>query len=218
MRSLLGMKRLFFSALFFAASLSFSFAEIVLLERSEVGGEKQETTLKIKGGRMRSDASEAMSVIIDPGADKAITLLHGDRTARIDSLKGLHEMMGANGAEAPKGLTPKGEKRTIDGHETELYTVTLMDGTMEVRLWIAKEHPDKALYLEASKVRDGVFGNPFFGNARGEFALPGVPLLVEASIASANYTVTTTFVSIERKEVPESDFAVPSGYTEKASH
>src|SRR5690606_12786303 len=115
------------------------------------------------------------------------TLMHGQKMYMVITpemaqqfLKQAQQQGGEKPAAEVK-LTPTGKKETINGSETEIYT--LDTGNMKASYWIAKSYPNEAKVLAALKKLQNT---PTARMAR-EMApqpeeFPGVPLKTEVEL------------------------------------
>src|SRR5438093_12832735 len=109
-------------------------------------------TIKIKGDKMRIDASPKMTTIFDGTTSEVINLIRDQKTViRIspEKMKAVTDMLerfksDKAGPEKPV-LKPTGQKEVVNGYETEQYTY---DGpNFKATYWVAPNYPNGAAIL-----------------------------------------------------------------------
>src|SRR5437763_15237073 len=101
-------------------------ADFTIVQKVEGKGQRHEIALKIKGDKIRMEATPQMTMIVDGKTGDTITLMNGQKKiVRIsgDKAKAIAEMAakyaGTNTAK-PK-LVATGKKMTINGYEGDEY-------------------------------------------------------------------------------------------------
>src|ERR1051325_984299 len=128
------------------------FTIVQKVEGKEVKGKPQtnEITLKIKGDKIRMDATPQITMIVDGRTGDTITLINAQkRIVRIsgDKAKAIAEMAAKYGGNTAKPkLVATGKKMTINGYETEEYVADTK--TFKAHYWIAPSFPDAAAIMK----------------------------------------------------------------------
>src|SRR5438045_4128692 len=209
------MKRI---ALFFLFAASASLrADLTLIQKVDMAGTPGEMTIKVKGDKMRVDATPQVSMITDAKTGDTVTLIHAEKKAmRIsgEKMKAAAEMVkkfaGATSAEQKSKLTPLGRKETVNGMPTDVFTTDTAAG--KATYYIATNYPDAAAIMKEMKTsQPSALANS--GTNIPDFRdLPGVPVKIEMDTARGH--VVMTLVSIKRDPIPDGEFSVPADYTE----
>src|SRR5204863_1728542 len=120
------MKALAFSFCLFAGLCLSARADFTIIQKVEGKGQAHEITMKVKGDKIRMEATPQMTMIVDGKTGDTITLMNTQKKiVRIsgDKAKAIAEMAakysGANTAK-PK-LVATGKKMTINGYEADEY-------------------------------------------------------------------------------------------------
>src|SRR5947207_657651 len=126
-------------------------ADFTIVQNVEGKGQNHEITLKIKGDKIRMEATPQMTMIVDGRTGDTITLMNAQkRIVRIsgDKAKAIAEMAakysGGN-TEKPK-LVATGKKMTVNGYEADEYVAD--SKTFKARYWIAPSFPDSAAIMK----------------------------------------------------------------------
>src|SRR5206468_6603512 len=109
-------------------------------------------TIKLKGDKVRIEASPKVTTILDGKTGEVTNLMNDQKTVvRIsaDKVKAVANMIQKPNAKqegaAKTKLTPTGQKETVNGYQTEQYTY---DGpNFKATYWIASNYPDGAAIL-----------------------------------------------------------------------
>lgn len=211
------MKRLFLLCLASFALVMTARGDLTIVQKIDGGGGLNQMTLKIKGDKARVEVSPQITTILDTKSGELTTLLNDRKTVmRISGEKAnaLAEMAKSlvtdqSGVQpAPK---PTGRKETINGYETEEYVTE--GEKFHARYWVAKSYPDYAAILRQMEVmKNGAFAA--ISKSMPDFhALPGLPLRSHVKLQNQG-EVTSTIASVSQSPIPDSEFAIPAGYTE----
>jgi hypothetical protein len=172
-------------------------------------------TMKIKDGKIRSDASPEISAIIDPVTGDTLTLMHKQKMAMKVPGSAIKAMQAQVTKEAGDATIPEpkptGRKETISGFECEEFTTTYQGQKIEV--WMAKDVPESdeiVKQLSALSESAGA-GASFFPKSQ----MKGLPVRSSVEVPGQG-KMTMTIVSINRDPLPASDFKIPAGYQEMA--
>ena len=190
-------------------------ADFTIVQKVENKGQANEMTLKVKGDRVRMEASPEMTMIVEGKTGDMITLINAQKKfMRIsgDKAKAIAEMAakyGATTTEKPK-LVATGKKTTINGYEAEEYLAET--AKFKASYWIAPKFPGSA---EILKQLQAVIPTTWNDLAKGMLDyrdLPGFPLRTQVKLADEE--VTSTVVSIKQDPLSEAEFSVPKDFQE----
>ena len=211
------MKTLGAILLLFVCLLSTVQADLTIVQKMDGMGGDMETTIKIKAGKTRVDASPATSIIMDAKTGEMINLMHAEKKymtipsqmalAAIESMK---KMQGDQTGPAPSPA-PTGKKETISGYPTEEYTCEVAGS--KVSLWLTKTLPDyQAVLAEMSAAFNQGLMSTVMKSVGMDFAtLPGFPMRTVNELQPGQ-TITSTVESVSTKAIPDADFEIPVGY------
>ncbi len=208
--------------LFTAAMIASAWADLTLVQNVQGTGSPSEVTIKIKGDKVRIDASPNVTTIFNSGSGELINLMKEEkRVVRIpaDKLKAAAEMISKFSsrkkvAEKPK-LTATGRKETINGYETQEYVYDGPD--FKAVYWIATDYPNGAEILKQLQAIKTDAWNVTGMNWPDYHDFPGLPLrthFTSKNAAAAGADITSTIVSVNQDPVSDSEFTVPSDFKE----
>jgi hypothetical protein len=176
------------------------------------------TLMTIKGDKIRTDMKGLMSYasITDMGAKKTWVLDTAAHTYTEMDLSKTPKPTTPPPAKSPAKVTKTGRTDKIAGYACDIYTI---------------DDPTLAMHLEAcsaSGISLVAFGlsNPFGLLAPGQkgnddmftqLVSHGFPLRIAYLDASGAPLMKIEATRVEKKSVPDSDFAIPAGYTKTAS-
>lgn len=190
-------------------------ADFTIVQKVENKGQANELTLKVKGDRVRMEASPEMTMIVEGKTGDMITLINTQKKfMRIsgDKSKAIAEMAakyGATTTEKPK-LVATGKKTTINGYEAEEYLAET--SKFKASYWIAPKFPGS---VEILKQLQAVIPTAWNDLAKGMLDyrdLPGLPLRTQVKLGDEE--VTSTVVAIKQDPLSEAEFAVPKDFQE----
>jgi hypothetical protein len=212
-----GMKRLFLlccSVMTLAAH-----ADLVIVQKIEGAGQNGEVTMKIKGGKSRSDITPQITTLMDTNTGEMTTVMHAQKSymkipasttkAVMAKMQEIQQQQGAANAAPPK-LQPTGKKEKIGEYEAEQFTANV--GNIKATYWIAKDFPNYAALLQQMRQLENGMGNVMKNVAPSPSEFPGMP--VKTEIEMGPQKIVTTLISVKDEPVAESEFEVPAGYTE----
>jgi hypothetical protein len=200
-------------------------------------------TIKIKGDKMRIDASPKMTTIFDGKTGEVINMMHDQKAVvRIspEKLKAVSDMLerfkSQKGAEAKPALKPTGQKEIVNGYETEQYTY---DGpSFKAIYWVAPNYPDGAAILAQLQSVKSEFWDAANTKMPDFRDFPGLPIRTRIILTkedqqtqpsvtpatkrthheepSAGHVteITSTIRSVNQNPISDSEFTVPAGYKE----
>ena len=187
-------------------------ADLTLTQQLDQPGEKKPLTIttKIQGAMLRSELSPEMSVIMDSRSGETTTLLHSQKMA----MKVPGGMIKAAQAAAMSNLpksdakpVPTGRTETINGFKCQEYTVAQDGKTVEV--WVTDEIPDASSIMSQLAMLSAD-ANPLGDILKGT-EITGFPIRTQVGMGPLG-KVTMTIVSLNRADLPASDFEVPKSY------
>jgi hypothetical protein len=190
-------------------------ADFTIVQNVESKGASSEITIKLKGDRIRMEATPQMTMIVDGKTGDTITLMNAQKKfIRIpgETTKAIAEMAAKYGGatvEKPK-FTATGKTRTINGFEAEEYVGET--STFKASYWIAPKFPDSAALL---KQLQAVTPTAWSDLAKGMLDyrdLPGFPLRTQVRKGEEELTCTVT--AVRQDPLSDAEFAVPKDFQE----
>ena len=200
-------------ALFF--SLSTSRADWLMVQKNSMEGQEQVTTMKIKDGLARVDVGTESSVIMN--GENIMIVMHPQKMImKMDpqmleaAMKGVAQMAGQSGGQAPAKPVATGQKEKVGEWNTEIYT---WEGPMgKGRFWVDKDFPQAAEIAEASDKIGKAMGDPVaaFSPKMSDFS----GMVVKSEMTVMGKVVVSELVSAKEEKLDAKDFAAPEGYKE----
>jgi hypothetical protein len=208
-----------FLHLFLLAALgwaAFARADLTVVQNVEGDANAAHVTLRVKGDKARVEISPEVTMILDAGTGELITLMNNQKTVmRIsgERAKAMAEMAGAeskdSGIEAPP--QPTGQKKVINGYDTDEYVSD--SPKYHTIYWVAKNYPNyQNILSQLSVLHKSVFA-AMHKNMPDYNKLPGLPIRTEIK-SQGKMDIISTLVSVNTDPLPDSDFAIPAGYSE----
>src|SRR5213595_2506828 len=145
------MKTFAFSIVLIAALTLPARADFTIVQKVEAKGKTSEITLKIKGDKIRMEATPQMTMIVDGRTGDMITLMNAQKKiVRIsgEKAKAIAEMAvkyGGTTAEKPK-LIATDKKMIVNGYEAQEYVAE--SKAFKARYWIAPSFPNSLEILK----------------------------------------------------------------------
>ncbi len=202
-----------------AALLASARADLTLVQKIEGAGALPEMTMKIKGDKIRIEASPEVTSIFDGKTGEMMNIIKAQKMVMrmsADQAKAAAAMAGnqlaAQGlkpGEKPK-VTPTGKKEKINGHDAEEFVVETPQ--YKASYWVARNYPQvdsimKQLQATSSQAwNSSGMGMPDFRD------FPGLPIRTNVSMGGQNYVTTITAVKMD--PLPDAEFTAPPGYQE----
>ena len=190
-------------------------ADFTIVQKVEGKGQPSQMTLKLKGDRVRMEATPKMTVIVDGKTGDTVTLMNAEKKfIRIsgEKAKAIAEMAAKYGgatSEKPK-LVATGKKITINGYEAEEYVGET--SKFKASYWIAPQFPDSAALLKQLQAVIPTAWNDLAKGMLDYRDLPGFPLKTKVKLGDEE--VTSTVISIKQDPLSEAEFAVPKDFQE----
>jgi hypothetical protein len=190
-------------------------ADFTIVQKVEGRGSASEIILKLKGNKIRMEATPKMTMIVDGNTGETITLMNAQKKfLRIsgDKAKAIAELAtkyGGGTAEKPK-LIATGKKMTINGYEAEEYVgETKM---FKASYWIAPRFPDSAAIMQQLQAVIPTAWNDLAKGMMDYRDLPGFPLRTE--VKTGDNEVTSTVIAIKQDPLSDAEFSVPNDFQE----
>ena len=153
-------------------------------------------TMTIKGNKSRSEMIMSMGKTIsisDGDAKTAITLM--DMMGQKIAIQSNYEEIMKDMAESPEAkVEVTSETKDILGYVCKKAIITIPEEDMEIIIYFTEELGSKELN----------FSNPQFKDING--------LMLEFEIPNEMFNMHFSAVSVEKKNVDDSEFAIPEGY------
>lgn len=192
-------------------------ADLTIVQKVEGPKGANEVTMKVKGSRARVDINPQITTILDAQSGELTTILHDQKKVmRIsgERTKAMAEMAKAMSKDVmPSQEPPKatGKKQKVNGYETVEYSTVTPKA--QTSYWVATDYPQyKEIMKQMNVLQNGAFAA--LRKSLPDFKdLPGLPLRTEVKVDGENQ-MTSTIESVDLNPVPESVFAIPSGYSE----
>ena len=193
------------------------FTIIQKVEGKETEGKRKsnEITLKVKGDKIRMEATPQITMIVDGRTGDTITLMNTQkRIVRIsgDKAKAIAEMAAKYGGttnEKPK-LVATGKKMTINGYEAEEYVADTKK--FKARYWIAPSFPNS---VEIMKQLQTIIPAAWNDLAKGMINyrdLPGFPIRTQMTVGDDD--IISTVVAVKTDALSDADFLPPKDFQE----
>jgi hypothetical protein len=174
-----------------------------------------EITLKLKGDKIRMEATPQMTMIVDGKTGDTVTLMNaqkkflrisGDKARAIAELATKYS--GAT-AEKPR-LTATGRKMTINGYEAEEYVGETK--LFRASYWIAPTFPDSAAIMKQLQAVIPAAWNDLAKGMMDYRDLPGFPL--RTVVKTNDGEITSTVTAVKRDPLNDAEFLVPKDFQE----
>jgi len=209
------MKAAFVSVALVAGLCLSARADFTIVQKVEGKGSASEIILKLKGNKIRMEATPKMTMIVDGNTGETITLINAQKKfLRIsgDKAKAIAELAtkyGGGTAEKPK-LIATGKKMTINGYEAQEYVgETKM---FKASYWIAPRFPDSAAIMQQLQAVIPTAWNDLAKGMMDYRDLPGFPLRTE--VKTGDNEVTSTVIAIKQDPLSDAEFSVPNDFQE----
>jgi hypothetical protein len=203
-------------ALALLAAFSFSArADFTIVQKVEGKGEAKEIVLKIKGDKIRMEASPQVTMIVDGRTGDMITLMNAQKKImRIsgEKTKAIAEMASKySGTTREKAkIVATGKKMTLNGYEAEEYIAETK--AFKAHYWIAPNFPNSA---EIMKQLQAIIPAAWTDLAKGVMDyrdLPGLPLRTEVNLGDGD--IISSLVAVKTDALADADFVAPKDFTE----
>ena len=171
------------------------------------------TTTKWKGDKIRVDAGDKVSMILDGKKGDMVSLMHEQKlavpvSAAVQKLAA--QLAGKTGTSTADSLQLQatGRKETMIGMPCEEVAGTI--SSQKITIWITKEVPEykelsEQLLALAPQLRQ------YQGPVAGSPEMQGLPVLTEITAPDGKKT-TIRVQAISREPIADTDFKIPDGY------
>jgi Domain of unknown function (DUF4412) len=222
------MKTAIYSVVLTISFLLSARADLTIVQKVERAGSAANTTIKLKGDKVRIEASPKVTTILDAKTGEVTNLMNDQKTVvRIsaDKVKAVANMMQKSNAKNEGAgkvkPTPTGQKETVNGYQTEQYTYDGPD--FKATYWIASNYPDGAAILAQLQSITSEFwkaANPGGPDYRD---FPGLPIRTRTTTIKQGQPtkqggsateITSTIISANQNPISDSEFTVPSDFKE----
>src|SRR6266404_4044403 len=190
-------------------------ADFTLVQKVEGKGGTNEIILKLKGNKIRMEATPKITMIVDGNTGETLTLMNAQKKfLRIsgEKAKAIAELAtkyGGTTAERPKFIAT-GKKMTINGYEAEEYVgETKM---FKASYWIAPSFPDSAAIMTQLQAVIPSAWNDLAKGMMDYRGLPGFPLRTQ--VKTDDGEITSTVIAIRRDPLSDAEFSVPNDFQE----
>ena len=207
-------------------------ADLTIVQKVEGAGSATNMTIKIKGDKVRVEASPQVTTILDAKTGEVTNLMNDQKTVvRISAEKAKAVTNMINKFDAKKEgagkvkLTPTGQKETVNGYETEKYTYDAPD--FKGTYWIAPNYPDGAAILAQLQSITSEFWKTTNTTTPDYHDFPGLPIRTRMTMTKQSQPtkpgatalggapeITTTIISANQDPISDAEFAVPSDFKE----
>jgi Domain of unknown function (DUF4412) len=190
-------------------------ADFTIVQKVEGKGAGNEITLKLKGDKIRMEASPQMTMIVDGKTGDTITLMNPQKKfLRIsgDKVKAIAELAAKYGGaseEKPK-LVATGKKMTINGYEAEEYIGETK--RFKASYWIAPSLPDSVAIMKQLQAVIPAALNDMAKGMMDYRDLPGFPLRTLVKTDEGEFASTVT--AIKHDPLSDAEFSVPKDFQE----
>jgi hypothetical protein len=190
-------------------------ADFTVIQKIEAKGETREITLKIKGDKIRLEATPQMTMIVDGKTGDMITLMNTQKKiVRIsgDKAKAIAELATkyGGGTSAKPKVVATGKKMEVNGYEAEEYLAESKQ--FKARYWIASSFPNAEAVL---KELQAIVPAAWNGLAKGMIDyrdLPGLPIRTEMTIGDDE--IISTLVAVKTDPLNDAEFLPPKDFQE----
>lgn len=197
-------------------------ADLTIVQKVE-GMAAAEVTIKIKGDKVRIEASPQVVMIYDGNTGAMTTLMNDEKKAvRISAgkMQAAAEMVKKFSAQTETVSRPKfvatGRKESVNGYETEQYSCDAPD--FKATYWIALNYPNGAEILkQLQSIKSDAWKAA--NTALPDYHdLPGIPLrtrmVLKSGENSGQSEINTTINSIKTDALSDSEFSIPGDFKE----
>ena len=190
-------------------------ADFTIVQKVEGKGKTSEITLKVRGDKIRLEASPQITMIVDGRTGDTVTLMNTQkRIVRIsgDKAKAIAEMAAKYGGattEKPK-LVATGKKMTINGYEADEYVADTK--MFKAHYWIAPSFPNSAEIMKQLQTIIPAAWNDLAKGMINYRDLPGFPVRTQITVGDDN--IISTVVAVKTDALGEADFLPPKDFQE----
>jgi hypothetical protein len=202
-----------------AALLCSARADLTITQKIEGAGALPEMTMKIKGDKIRIEATPEVTSIFDGKTGEMVNIMTAQKMVmRMSAEQAKAAASMAGNQLASQGMktgekvkiTPTGKKEKINGHDAEEYVADTP--AYKASYWVAKNYPNGESIMKQLQATNSQAWNST-GMGMPDFRdFPGLPIRTNVSMGGQNYVTTITGVKLD--PLPDAEFTVPQGYQE----
>lgn len=190
-------------------------ADFTIVQKVESKGQSHQITLKIKGDKIRMEATPQMTMIVDGRTGDTLTLMNAQKKiVRIsgDKAKAIAEMAAkySGGNSVKPKLVATGKKMTIDNYEAEEYVAESKQ--FKAHYWIAPSFPNSAAVLKQLQAIVPAAWNDLAKGMIDYRDLPGFPIRTQMTIGDDE--IVSTVVAVKTDPLSDADFLPPADFQE----
>ena len=190
-------------------------ADFTVIQKVEGKGQTHEITLKIKGDKIRMEATPQMTMIVDGKTGDTITLMNTQKKiVRIsgDKAKAIAELAAkyGGGASAKPKLVATGKKMTVNGYEADEYLAESKQ--FKARYWIAPSFPNSEAVLKQLQAVVPAAWNDLAKGMIDYRDLPGFPIRTQMTIGDDE--IISTVVAVKTDPLSDVEFLPPKDFQE----
>ncbi len=209
------MKVIFLSLAVALAVSQSALADFTIVQKVEQKGTASEIVLKLKGEKIRMEATPEVTMIVDGKTGDTITVMNAQKKyLRIsgEKAKAIAELAtkysGAT-AEKPK-LVATGKKMTVNGYEADEYAGET--ALFKARYWIAPSFPESAAIMKQLQAVIPATWNDLAKGMMDYRDLPGFPLRTQVKMGDEE--ITSTVTAVKHDVLSEAEFVPPKDFQE----
>jgi hypothetical protein len=189
--------------------------DFTVIQKVEGKGQTHEITLKIKGDKIRMEATPQMTMIVDGKTGDTITLMNTQKKiVRIsgDKAKAIAELTAkyGGGTSAKPKLVATGKKMTVNGYEADEYTAESKQ--FKARYWIAPSFPNSEAVLKQLQAVVPAAWNDLAKGMIDYRDLPGFPIRTQMTIG--NDEIISTVIAVKTDPLSDAEFLPPKDFQE----
>jgi hypothetical protein len=190
-------------------------ADFTIVQKVEGKGAGNEITLKLKGDKIRMEATPQVTTIVDGKTGDTITLMNAQKKyLRIsgDKAKAIAELATkyAGTTSEKTKLTATGKKMTINGYEADEYIGETK--LFKASYWIAPSFPDSTAIMKQLQAVVPAAWNDLAKGMMDYRDLPGFPLRTQ--VKTEDGEITSTVTAVKRDPLSDAEFSVPKEFQE----
>ncbi len=189
-------------------------ADFTLIQKVEGKGQTHDIILKIKGDKIRLEATPQITMIVDGRTGDTISLMNTQKKiVRIsgDKAKAVAEMAAKYGGMTEKPKLVETEKTmTINGYEAKEYVAE--GKNFKARYWIAPSFPNSAAIMKQLQTVIPAAWNDLAKGMIDYRDLPGFPIKTEMKVGDDE--ITSTVVAVKTDPLSDVEFAAPKDFQE----
>lgn len=191
-------------------------ADVVVEQNIESAMMNGKMVMRVKGDLARIDMPSAAgeaTILMNFKTGEMTTLLHAQKMAMKSDMKAMKAQAAAiqkaGGVDPSKMEKPKATGTTEKIGEWTADVYEIQAGTVSGKVWSAKDFPNAQLIKDELKKMNEANTSGFDAS---KMDVPG--MVVKSVVSTPVGPMTTTLIKAKQEALADSDFAVPTGYTE----